>query len=122
MSDELTGDADIDELLERCLSTFRTKGEEYTIGSSDRLHNFRTVANSIGLEMPQVWFTYFYKHFSAVASYIKNDCTVKSNEGIDGRIMDCVVYLLLFYKMTKEIEGARLEKHRIDSKDDDIPF
>ena len=104
---QLTGDLEIDELLERCVSTLESKGAEYTIGSDDRLHNFRTVADSIGLKMPQVWFTYFYKHFSAISSYVKNDCTVKSNEGIDGRIMDCIVYLLLFFKMTREIEESR---------------
>ncbi len=103
----LTGDKEIDDMLRKCMETFRDKGAEYTIGSKDRLHNFRTVANSIGLKMPQVWFTYFYKHFSSLSSYIKNDCTVKSNEPIESRIMDLIVYLLLFYKMTREIEEQR---------------
>jgi len=107
---QLTGDKEIDELLVECMETLRDKGAEYTIGSKDRLHNFRTVGNTIGLKMPQVWFTYFYKHFSSLSSYIKNDCTVKSVEPIQSRIMDMIVYLLLFHKMVKEIEGTRSSK------------
>lgn len=104
---QLTGDEEIDQLLVDCMETLRDKGAEYTIGSKDRLHNFRTVGQSIGLKMPQVWFTYFYKHFSSLSSYIKNDCTVKSNEPINSRIMDMIVYLLLFHKMVQEIECER---------------
>ena len=104
---KLTGDKDLDEMLSMCIATTASKGAEYTIGSTDRLANFRRVAEMVETTMPKVWFTYFYKHYSAVVSYIKNDCHVKSNEPISGRIMDCIVYLMLFHKMVKEIEAAR---------------
>jgi hypothetical protein len=104
---KLTGDKDLDEMLSMCIATTASKGAEYTIGSTDRLANFRRVAEQVGISMPQTWFTYFYKHYTAVVSYIKNGCQVKSNEPISGRIMDCIVYLMLFHKMVKEIEAAR---------------
>lgn len=100
----LTGDPSIDAMLRDCIETMRTKGEEYTLGSVDRLHNFRTVGTAVGEPMQKVWFTYFYKHYAAVVSYIKNG-QVKSNEPIRGRIMDLIVYLLLFTKMVDELEN-----------------
>jgi hypothetical protein len=111
---ELTGDRDFDEMLRDCVKTLESKGAEYTIGSKDRLANFKKVAESVDSSMEKVWFTYFYKHYSAVASYIKNGCQVKSNEPIQGRIMDCIVYLLLFHKMTKEIESARESRQALE--------
>lgn len=100
----LTGDKEMDALLSDCIGTLKSKGAEYTMGSSDRLHNFRTVGEFTGVGMMSTWGVYFYKHVSSIFSYIKNGGEVKSNEPISGRIMDCIVYLLLFHKMTKEIE------------------
>ncbi len=111
---KLTGDKDFDKMFSDCIATLASKGAEYTIGSADRLANFKRVAEQLArpscpITMQDVWFTYFYKHYSAVVSYLKNDCQVKSNEPIQGRIMDCIVYLILFSKMVKEIEAKRKE-------------
>ncbi|MHB8407779.1 MAG: hypothetical protein ACYDHY_06650 [Acidiferrobacterales bacterium] len=100
----LTGDQEMDTLLEACLNTTRTKGAEYTGGSPDRLNNFRQAGADIGLPMEKVWYVFFNKHLRALQSYIKNGCQVKSNETIDSRIMDCIVYLMLFQKIVKEVE------------------
>jgi len=104
---ELTGDPEFDQMLADCISTMSSKGKEYTIGSQDRLANFRRVGEQVDEPMEKVWFTYFYKHYSAVVAYIKNGCKVQSNEPIQSRIMDCIVYLLLFHKMSQEIERSR---------------
>lgn len=106
----LTGDEETDKMLDDCIKTMSSKGKEYTIGSTDRLHNFRTVGEQVEQPMEKVWFTYFYKHYSAVVSYIKNGCKVQSNETIQSRIMDCIVYLILFNKMSLEVERVRNEK------------
>lgn len=105
---ELTGDPDVDVMIRDCLETMRSKGQEYTIGSTDRLANFRRVGEQLDVPMEKAWAIYFYKHYCAVMAYIKNGCQVKSNEPISSRIMDCIVYLLLFHKMVKEIEGGRV--------------
>ncbi len=107
---KLTGDGEIDEFLEECLTTMATKGDEYTVGSVDRLANFRSVGSEVVIGMEKVWYVFFTKHLRALQSYIKNDCVVKSEEPIKGRIKDLVVYLLLFYKMTQEIERSRVLK------------
>lgn len=108
----MSGDGEIDQMLVDCMKTMRTKGEEYTIGSTDRLANFRSVSEEVESPIMKVWYTYFYKHVSALISYVKTGA-VKSNEPIGGRIMDCIVYLFLFHKMTLENERNR---------DKDIPF
>ena len=103
----LTGDQDFDKMLRDVMETLDSKGAEYTMGSVDRLHNFRTVGEFVGIPMEKVWAVYVYKHFSAVMAYIKNNCHVKSNEPIEGRIMDVIVYFVLFAKMVREIQDQR---------------
>lgn len=105
--DRLTGDPEIDALYRDCLKCFAEKGEEYTVGSKDRLANFRGVAEDVGIPMEKAWYVFFNKHLRALQSYIKNGCYVKSNEPIQSRIMDLIVYLTLFHKMSLEIERKR---------------
>lgn len=107
---ELTGDGETDRMLADCIKTMSSKGKEYTGGSPDRLNNFRQAGIDVGVPMHQVWYVYYNKHLRALQSYIKNDCKVQSNETIQSRIMDCIVYLLLFNKMTLEIERSRAPK------------
>jgi hypothetical protein len=102
VSYEYTGYQDIDKFLDECLETMRVKGHDYRQGNDDDLlHNFRTVAETVGLPIEKVWFTYFYKHYSAMATFIKEGGQSES-EPIEGRIKDQIVYLLLFYRMVME--------------------
>jgi hypothetical protein len=103
----LTGDPDIDKMIEDCLHTLKTKGAEYTVNSVDRLANFRGVAEDTGVPMEKAWAIFWNKHVRAIMAYVKNGCKVQSDEPIRGRVMDCIVYLLLFTKMIAEIEGKR---------------
>lgn len=98
---KLTGDPDFDSLLEEVLKTLETKGADYTMGSKDRLHNFRTVGSFVDLSKEKVWSVYFYKHIAAIFNYIKSGGQSES-EPIRGRIVDAIVYLLLFHKMVIE--------------------
>lgn len=107
---KLTGDLDIDDMLRKCVKTMATKGAEYTVGSVDRLANFRGVGEDCGIPMEKAWYVFANKHIRAVAAYVKNGCRVQSNEPIEGRIMDVIVYMLLFHKMSKEIESTRAKK------------
>lgn len=102
----MTGDPDIDAMLERCFKILKVKGDDYTIGNAekDRLHNFRTVANFTGLGMPAVWAVYFYKHVSAIFSFVKGGT---ESEPIEERIADAINYLLLLSKMVAEMKGKR---------------
>ena len=98
-----TKDDEIDEFLDECFDTMAKKGKDYTIGSVDRLANFKNVGEFVDIHMSKVFAVYFYKHIAAIFSYIKNGGQTES-EPIEGRIKDCIVYLLLFYKMVKEMQ------------------
>lgn len=108
----LTGDPDFDVMLQDVMATLSSKGKEYTAGSSDRLANFKEVARVLTrpgrpFEKQDTWFTYFYKQYSSLVSYLQNDCRISSNEPIQSRIMDMIVYLILFTKIVREIEEER---------------
>lgn len=103
-----TGDDDFDALLARCVDILRVKGDDYTVGTGDRLHNFRTVSQFTGQTPKQVLGTYLYKHISALYAYIKNDGQVES-EPIEGRLADIVNYVLLFSKMVAEEKRERAQ-------------
>lgn len=112
---DLTGDSEIDSMLVACVKTLDTKGKEYTVSSLDRLANFRSVGADVNEPMEKVWYTFFSKHQRALTNYIKNGCRIVSNEPISGRIMDMIVYLLLFHKMSQEIERKRVQDVQKDS-------
>ena len=105
MSDErkLTGDPDMDAMLERCLRILRVKGDDYTVGrgDADRLHNFRTAAEFLGVGMEVVWSTYFYKHVSAIFAWAKGKT---ESEPIEERVADAVNYLLLLSKIVADLK------------------
>lgn len=94
----------IDETVDKIYSLVNLKGAEYA-GDVDRLANFRKQSEELDLTMEQIWSVYASKHWSAVTQYIKdisNGVTRTRMEGIDGRVDDLIVYLLLFKAMVEE--------------------
>ena len=105
-----TGHESVDEFLHKTLEVMRKKGHDYRQGNdADLIHNFRTVSEAVNEPMEKVWFTYFFKHYAALATYIKEGGQSES-EPIEGRITDMIVYLLLFHEIVRE------------KKNIDIPF
>lgn len=103
---EITGEPGFDELLTKCFDILKVKGGDYTIGSKDRLHNFRTVAEFTGLSMYQVLSVYFYKHVAAVFAFLKSGGQSES-EPIEGRMADVINYMLLMNLMVREKRDAQ---------------
>ena len=104
----LTGDEDFDELIMKCVEILKVKGADYTIGTGDRLHNFKTVAEFTGMTPEQTLGVYLYKHISAIFAFIKKGGATES-EPIEGRIADVVNYMLLFHKMVQERKRGNLK-------------
>ena len=80
------------------------KGGEYA-GDHDRLANFRRNALMAETTMEFVWRIYAAKHWDAIMQYELDLRTGKSRqrlEGIDQRVDDMIVYLLLFKAMLME--------------------
>lgn len=97
-----TDDHAINAFLDECFQTMKSKGHDYRQGDdTDILHNFRTVASAVDTDMMRVWYTYFFKHYAALVTYIKEGGQSES-EPITGRVKDMIVYLLLFYKILDE--------------------
>lgn len=78
--------ADQDKLLTK-------KGADYTQQSDDVHHNFKIVAEQLGLTPLQVWAVYAAKHWLAIMTYIKHGAL--ASEPIESRFRDLGNYLLL---------------------------
>lgn len=87
-------------LIDECLNMRDTKGKEYA-GTKDRFDNFNRLALKCDLKRNLVWLVYFTKHMDAIESYI-NSGREFSSEGIRGRIVDAITYLLLLGGMIEE--------------------
>jgi hypothetical protein len=99
---DLTGERLIDDAIRECLRVLRLKNPDYSGNSGDRLHQFRSVGEDIGVTPEQALWVYMHKHLSAIRRYCK-DGRVDS-EGIRGRIVDTINYLLFLYSLTPDPE------------------
>lgn len=73
----------------------------YTGGNTDVLHNFKTVAERLGVTPMQAWAVYFLKHIDAIISgTCKPDLPVA--EALEGRFADAINYLKLGWALRSE--------------------
>ncbi|RNJ49423.1 hypothetical protein [Methylocystis hirsuta] len=80
------------------------KGGEYS-GDVDRLANFRRNGEDCGVPIELVWRIYAGKHWDAITQYVHDMMSGKTRErleGIEGRVDDLLVYLILFKAMLRE--------------------
>lgn len=78
-----------------------SKRPAYTGDNIDCLHNFKSVAERLGLTPLEVWGVYFLKHVDAIISYAK-DKDIPQAESIDSRFADAINYLKLGYAIMKD--------------------
>ncbi len=92
------------ELLKQQFNTLAdltaTKGIEYARSDDDQLANFKRQATELGIEPRQVLAVFLNKHIDAVKSYIKTGQVL--SEPVEGRIDDCLLYLILLKAMIFE--------------------
>lgn len=86
----------VNKLFTECLETLKSKGHAYA-SDNDILANFKRNAERCGTTKYQTWLTYFCKHVDSVFTAIKDNPISPSDksEGMHGRIMDAVNYLLI---------------------------
>lgn len=98
-------------LLQECIEQDKkigdAKGADYTIGSSDRLNNFKTVGELVCCPHCQkpvgpraVWAVYLLKHMLALLAWVKTGKV--ESEGLAGRIYDVRLYGALGLAIAKE--------------------
>lgn len=93
------------DLLRADMSTLResivqTKRPEYTEGHTDVLHNFKVVAEELGITPVQVWYVYFRKHIASISQYAKGG--VPLSESLHSRVADAMNYLDLLNALDAE--------------------
>ena len=99
----------LDSTFQRLRELGKLKGGEYAHGD-DRLDNFRRNGVDCGLPMETIWRVYAGKHWDAITTYVRDlqhGVQRERLEGIDGRIDDLIVYLLLFKCMVVERSRER---------------
>lgn len=105
-----------DSILMECTKTLDAGSQEYA-GDSDKLQNFKDVAELIGISPEQAAFVYFYKHVVGIAKYIKNG--KEQRDTIRGREVDAIDYLLLLNGLLSE---RSLRANRVDPNFENFPI
>lgn len=75
-----------------------TKGEEYS-RDADQLANFKRAGAEAGIQSEQAWLVFFNKHIDSIKTWIRGGTIT---EGIEGRIDDAILYLILLKAITRE--------------------
>lgn len=90
-------------LFEDCLQLLKDKGEAYS-GKKDALANFKINAERMGLSKYQIWAVYFNKHIDSINNAVKDNPEQPSDktEGLSGRIVDAINYLIILKALLTE--------------------
>lgn len=75
------------------------KGQDYS-GNGDVLTSFKSNATYLGMSPKAVWGVLVLKHWDALMTYVRTGKL--ESEGIDQRIDDIIVYMLLLKAMIAE--------------------
>ena len=87
------------------MDIMRDKGREYTVHNSDKLHNFKSIAERTGLKTEVVLLVYLLKHMDSIRNFIQEGVEA-SDEPIAGRIRDARNYLLLLSAIIQEARNS----------------
>jgi len=85
----------------------QTKGVEYTEG--DDVNAVFYQSNDLGIDEYQAVGILMDKHYKSIRSYIATKDT-KSNEPIEGRIVDLLNYLLILYSLIQNEKLSKISK------------
>ncbi|RME04183.1 MAG: hypothetical protein D6812_04480 [Deltaproteobacteria bacterium] len=89
-----------DDFLDQCKATLRKARKEYAREVADVFANFSRVGDWLGESKERVLMVYLLKHLDGILAHI--DGHKAQREGVEGRIMDAINYLLLLGGMLRE--------------------
>ena len=88
-------------VLEELKATREAGQKEYAHGEVDNVfNNFIRVSNDTGVTKEQVLYVYLAKHIDGIKAHLKGHQSQR--EPVQGRIKDCIVYLMLLWGMVEE--------------------
>ena len=109
-----------DEFLAECKDIQVEKGREYTVDSSDKFKNFKSIGDRLGMDAKMVALVYMLKHMDSIRAYILSG--KEGSEGLKGRCQDLVNYAIMLWAMDyEEKEYIKLEKD-IDENGEDLTY
>ena len=109
-----------DEFLAECKNIQVEKGREYTVDSSDKFKNFKSIGERLGMDAKMVALVYMLKHMDSIRAYILSG--KEGSEGLKGRCQDLVNYAIMLWAMDyEEKEYIKLEKD-IDENGEDLTY
>ena len=96
-------DKHTEDLFSECLSVLHGKGNAYS-GEEDANSNFKRNAERLGATKYQVLMIYLNKHYDGIMNAVKfnPDYPVEKTEGMHGRIVDVINYLVILDSLLKE--------------------
>ena len=83
------------------MELMRVKGKEYTVSDTDKLKNFKSIAERLKSEPEFIATVYLLKHMDSVRNFVL-DGVEASDEPIEGRLRDIRNYCLLLGALIKE--------------------
>jgi hypothetical protein len=89
------------EEFEKMMEISATKGVEYANDDHDANHNFKDIGKQLGINQKTVLWIYVKKHLQSVESYLRKGSVI-SNEPIEGRIHDIILYNFILLSLLKE--------------------
>lgn len=94
-----------EDLFNKCLALLKSKGEAYS-GNEDALSNFKMNGQRLGLSKYQIWSIYFNKHIDSINNAVKYNPNHPEDktEGLQGRIIDAINYLVILEALLSEDE------------------
>lgn len=78
--------------------------EEYAHNRENAFANFQRVSRDLGLDQKTTLWVFAMKHRDGIASFLKGHRSQR--EGVRGRILDLVMYLILLRGMIEAEEGV----------------
>lgn len=87
--------------FEKMMEISATKGVEYANDDHDANNNFKEIGKQLSMTPEQVLWVYVKKHLQAVESYLRRG-SVLSNEPIEGRIHDIILYNFILLSLLEE--------------------
>lgn len=85
-----------------CAALLLKKGADYS-GQGDRLASFKDVAAACGVDPLQVWYIFFNKHVTALATYVRTRRL--ASEPVYERFKDARNYLDLGCALSLEVDN-----------------
>lgn len=98
-----------EDVFDRVRDLRETKGEEYAT-VEDTLSDFKEVGEDVDSSPLKVWATYVKKHQRAIDTFIREGST--KSESIESRVIDVIVYHLLFLGLIEDEREAFLAREK----------